>query len=115
MEVELRPAVNGCLMAIFALMTLGLVPVLMRMGERHFIRRMDDTGFQTRGGKRIAWSQVTDIKRVIGTMGDAQLSNEFIVRSSKGKASLMLSRCKNAEVAQAFLLARIPPATKPGD
>jgi hypothetical protein len=100
---------NGCLFAFFALMTLGTVPLLLRMGEWHFIRRMDDAGLETRGGRRIAWSDVTGIRRVIGTMNGAQIANEIIVRASRRKASLMLSRCINGAEAEAYLLGHVPP------
>ena len=60
MDIDLRPPMNGCLLALVTVMTLGLYPLLRKMGEGHFIRRMDEAGFETRGGKRFAWSEVPE-------------------------------------------------------
>ncbi len=113
MEVELRPALNGCLLALMSLMTLGLFPLLQRMGQRHFIRHMDDHGITTRGGRRIAWAEITQIKRTVGTMKGATISDEYLMRSSKGKISLPLWRTKNADDAAKYVLRRLPPGVRP--
>jgi hypothetical protein len=63
-EVQLRPGAPGCLTVPLGCLTLGLVPLLMRMNQRHFAWRMDEQGIETRGGKLIGWSEFTSIKRV---------------------------------------------------
>jgi len=108
MEVKLRPPFHGCLIAILIVITWGIYPLLRRLGERHFIRRMDDEGVETRSGKRVAWSEFTQIRRVVGTMGGAQLSNECILKSRKGKVSLSLWRAENADEALDYMLKRLP-------
>jgi hypothetical protein len=113
MEVLLRPALNGCLFALMSVMTLGLFPLLQRMGQRHFILRMDESGLATRGGRRIAWSEITQIRRVVGTMKGATMSDEYLIRSSKGKASLPLWRARNADEAAAYLIRSVPPGVRP--
>ena len=112
MEVRLKPGVPGCVTVPLAVMTLGLVPLLMRQGERHFISRMDEEGFETRGGTRVLWSEVTRIQRVLGTMKGVKLSDEVQLHSRHGKASLPTWRAENGEEALAFLLARIPAAAE---
>jgi hypothetical protein len=52
---------SGCVLALVTVLTLGLYPLLRKMGEGHFIKRMDETGFETRAGQRFAWS---DVRRV---------------------------------------------------
>ena len=47
-DVQLRPGVSGCVTVPLGCMTLGLFPLLRKMGERHFILRMDDDGVETR-------------------------------------------------------------------
>jgi len=78
------------------------------MGERHFIRQMDDAGIVTRGGRRIAWNEFTRIVQSRGKMQGAVLSDEYILHSSKGKVSLPTWRTENAEAAKAFMLQRLP-------
>lgn len=109
MEVKLRPPLHGCLIAILIVITWGIYPLLRRLGERHFIRRMDDQGVETRSGKCIAWSEFTHITRVVGTVVGAQLSNECILKSKNGNVSLPLWRVENADDALDYMLKRLPP------
>ena len=108
MDVDLRPPLGGCLFALVGLMTLGLYPLLRRMGERHFIRRMDDGGFETRGGRRIAWAKVRSVQRVHGKLGAATLSDEILLKTPNGRASLPLWRAGNAQAALDYLWRRLP-------
>ncbi len=130
LEVQLRPGVPGCVTMPLGCLTLGLVPFLTRWGERHFARRMDEFGVETRGGKRIAWSEFTSIKRSQGTLGygpglghrvlrtkvtddlyspraDA-LSDEYLLESSRGRVSVPFWRVANADAVRAFTLAHVP-------
>jgi|SRR3712207_1988220 len=102
MEVELRPAMNGCVTAMMAVMTMGLTLVLTPFLERNFIRRMDEAGFETRGGKRIAWRDITHIRRVTARTRGAQLSDELVIDTIKGRASFPYWRIVNAQEALAF-------------
>lgn len=114
MEVKLRPPFHGCLIALLSLMTLGLFPLLRRMGERHFIKSMSEDGIVTRGGRRIAWADITHVRRTIGTVQGVAMSDEFKLRSRKGSASLPTWRAANAEEAQAYFLAHLPPTVEIG-
>ena len=69
---------------------------------------MDDEGVEARSGKRIAWNEFTHIKRLAGTMGGTQLSNECILKSKKGNVSLPLWRTENADEALEYLLRHLP-------
>ncbi len=107
-EVRLRRQPAGCIYWPLTIMTLGLFPLLVSMGERHFIRQMDDNGVVTRGGRRIAWNEFTSVVRWKGKMEGTTLSDEYILKSSKGKASLPTWRAENAEAAKTFLLQHLP-------
>jgi hypothetical protein len=108
-EVQLRPGVHGCVTMPLGCLSLGLVPFLMRRGEGHFIRRMDDEGVETRAGKRIAWSEFTRIQRVRSTMGGGgTLSDEYQLTSPRGRVSLPLWRTVNAQETLEYALARLP-------
>jgi hypothetical protein len=114
MEVKLRPSVNGCLMALLAVMTLGMSPLLMRIGERHFIRRMNDDGIETRSGKRIAWGEFTCITHKVATMRGTMLSDEYLLQSAKSKVTLPLWRVGNAKDVLDYMLERLPSNIKVG-
>ena len=90
-------------------MTLGVFPLLVSLGERHFIRQMDEAGVVTRGGRRIAWNEFTGIVQSKGQMNSTVLSDEYLLKSSKGKASLPTWRAENAAEAKAFLFQHLPP------
>jgi hypothetical protein len=112
-EVRLRPGVPGCVTVPLAIMTLGLVPLLMRKGERHFIARMDEEGFETRGGTRIAWSEVERVQRTVGKVQGMKMSDELVLHTRKGRASLPTWRTVNADEALAYFQSHAPGETNP--
>ena len=111
MEVTLRPAPFGCLRVGLGIMSLGLIPWLLRRRELHFIWRMDDAGFETRARKRISWGEVTAVRRVQGTMRGAVLSDELLLSTRKGTVSLPLWRAENAGAVRDYAVRRLPGLT----
>ena len=110
MEVRLRRHPGGCIFWPLTIMTFGLFPLLKNWGERHFIQQMDDTGVVTRGGRKIAWNEFTSIVRWQNKMSGAVMSDEYILKSPKGKVSLPTWRALNAQEAREYLFQRVPPA-----
>src|SRR4051794_30560867 len=108
-EVQLRPGVSGCVTAPLGCLSLGLVPLLMRWGERHMARRMDEAGIETRSGKRIAWNEFTSIRHIQATMKGNALSDEYLLTSPKGRVSVPLWRAANADEVRTFTLSHVPP------
>jgi hypothetical protein len=109
-DVILRP--QGCLTALATVFTLGLYLLLRPWQQRHFIRRMDEEGVETRGGKRIAWSEFTEVVHTIGSVQGARVSNEYLLRSPKGRVSLPFWRMQNAQEGLDYLLRHLPPDLK---
>src|SRR5688572_18403992 len=99
MEVDLQPPMNGCLIALVTVLTLGLYPLLRRMSEKHFIHRMDEAGFETRGGIQIAWDEVQRVERTVGKVQGVALSDELVLHTARGRASLPSWRAANAAAA----------------
>jgi hypothetical protein len=108
MDVMLKPPFGGCLMVFVIVITLGTYPLLRRFGERHFIARMDDEGVETRGGKRVAWTDVTHVQRVVGKVQGVQMSDEYVVKSTRGRLSLPLWRTTNGAEALDYFVRRVP-------
>ncbi len=125
-EVQLRPGVPGCVTIPLAFLSLGLIPFLMRWGERHFARRMDQHGVETRAGKRIAWSEFTRIRRAQGVVRPGRrvlrvvvsddlysprshaMSDEYWLESPKGRVSVPFWRATNGDAVREFTLAHLP-------
>ena len=99
---------NGCLLALVTVLTLGLYPLLRKMGEGHFIKRMDEAGFETRAGRRFAWSDVRRVQRNVGKVQGVALSDELLLFTDRGRASLPTWRTDNAEAAVEYLLRHAP-------
>jgi hypothetical protein len=116
-EVQLRPGVHGCITVPLGCLTLGLVPLLMRQGEGHFIRRMDEDGVETRKGKRIAWGEFGRAERVRSRMGSSSsgsLSDEILLYAPQGRVSLPLWRTVNAQEALEYAVAHLPASVFQG-
>src|SRR5262245_18448430 len=110
-EVQLRPGVHGCVSVPLGCLTLGLMPLLARQGEGHFIRRMDEAGVETRNGKRFAWSEFGRIERVKSRMGNASsgsLSDEYLLYAPNGRVSLPIWRTVNAQECLNYAFAHLP-------
>lgn len=118
MEVRLRRVPNGCIYWPLTIMTLGLFALLKSMGERHFIQQMDEAGVVTRGGTRINWNEFTNIERWQAKMSRSAsapaLSDEYLLKSSRGKVSLPLWRAENAQEARDYLFKHLPPSLLQG-
>jgi hypothetical protein len=110
MEVRLRRQPGGCVYWPLTLMTFCLFALLKSMGERHFIKQMDEEGVWTRGGRRIAWNEFTGIVRSQGVMEETVLSDEYLLKSKKGKVSLPAWRTENAKECKDYLFQHLPPA-----
>ena len=113
-EVDLRPPFHGCLIAFATVFSLGLYPVLRKQAEGRFIRRMDDQGLETRSGQRVAWAELTSVRRVAATMHGARLSDECLLESKRGRVSLPLWRIDGPDEALAYLSRRLPPGIARG-
>ena len=113
MEVRLRRVPNGCIYWPLTIITMGLFALLKSMGERQFIQRMDDSGVVTRGGTRINWNEFSSVERWQSKMtrsaAAAPLSDEYLLKSSRGKVSLPLWRAENAQEAGDYLFKHLPP------
>ena len=108
MEVRLRPGVPGCITIPLAILTFGLLPLAMRMAEKHFIARVDATGFESRGGTRVAWTEVQRVERFVGKVQGLKMSDEFLFYTPKGRFSLPFWRMENPQEVMAFIEAHVP-------
>ena len=115
MEVRLRRQPVGYVYWPSSLITFGLFALLISLGERHFAVRMETVGVLTRGGTRIAWNEITGLNRTKGILNGGVLSDEYPLKSSKGKVSLPMWRVENAREATDYLVAHLPPSLRQRD
>jgi len=113
MEVRLRRQPSGCIYWPLTIMTLGLFALLKSMGERHFVQQMDEMGVVTRGGTRINWNEFTSIERwqakITRSASAPALSDEYLLKSGKGKVLLPPWPTENAKEASDYLFKHLPP------
>lgn len=114
MDVPLHRATSGCLWWPAVIASFGLVLLITKMVERSFVARMDDDGFTTRGGKRIAWREVTSVRRVQTLLNGRLASDALRLTSARGSVSLPLSRTDNPAAVYDYAISRLPASVQAG-
>ena len=110
MDVPLRRTVNGCVWWPSVIASFGLAYVLTKRAERSYIARMDDNGFTTRGGKQVAWQEVTGVRREKTTL-NGQLANDNLrLETARGTVFLPLFRTDNPVAVYDYAVRRLPAA-----
>jgi hypothetical protein len=119
MEVRLRRQPSGCIYWPLTFVTFGVFAWLKSLGERHFIQQMNEAGVLTRGGTHVRWNEFTSLERWQVKMSRSAfveaLSDEYILKSRRGRVSLPLWRTENAKEALDYLVKHLPPNVLPGD
>lgn len=108
----MRQQPSGCIYWPLTLMALDVFALLKSLGERHFIQQMNETDVVTRGGMRVQWVEFTSVKRTFSKMRSSSvgaLSDEYLLKSPKGRVSLPLWRTGNASEARDYLFQHLPP------
>ncbi len=113
MELKLRPIRRVWLLVLGSVLTLGLLPLFRAWRRRRQIWRMEDRGFQTRGGKLIAWTQVTGVRRVAAPIGSDRMIDEWILSTRRGRVSLPLWRIEAPEQAARYVRMHLPQGVAP--
>lgn len=108
MEAKLLPRPMGCIWLPLQILTLGVLTLLLRSAEGKFVRRMDDEGLETRGGKRIVWSEIRSTQPIRYVMGPARVAEEIIFSSPRGRASIHSRRHADYQALAEYALARVP-------
>lgn len=108
MDVPLRRTVNGCVWWPAVVASLGVAYVLTKRAERAFIARMDDTGFTTRGGKQVAWHEVTAVRREQTTLNGRLANDSLRLTTAQGTAFLPLFRTDHPAAVYDYAVQRLP-------
>lgn len=112
MDVRIIP-LNGCLWVALAVLTLGVAPLAIWLAERSWPRRLDEAGLETRGGRRILWSEFTRIRRVI-TQSSGVTTEHYELQSKQGKVRVAVYRLVDGPHVLEYILQRLPPAAIEG-
>ena len=112
MDVKIIP-VSGCLQIFLGVFTLGVAPLAIWLGERMWPQSVDEQGLTTRGGKRIAWDEFTNIKKVITRVGRTNTKTEHYELSGyKGKVIVVLYRLEQGAQVFDYIWRRLPERVK---
>jgi hypothetical protein len=112
MEVRLIP-ISGCLNVFLGVMTLGVAPLGTWIAQRSWPKRVDEEGLVTRGGKRIPWSAITKVTKVITRIQNGAATTEhYELRSPQGKVVVAVYRLENGAAVWAYIWERLPEAAK---
>jgi hypothetical protein len=114
MDVPLRRTVRGCVWWPSVIASLGVAYLLAKLSERAYIARMDDNGFTTRGGKQVAWHEVTAVRREQTTL-NGQLANDSLrLKTERGTVYLPLFRTDDPQAVYDYAVRRLPTSVKIG-
>ena len=115
MDIKLTPALPGCLYVPCAICSLGTLPLILKMGEGHFPKTIDDQGILTRSGKRYLWSDFERVQEVRALVNGVHVSSELMLYAGKkGKVSLHYRRLVNRKEAIDYALAHLPATVQRG-
>jgi hypothetical protein len=96
-------------MAFVAVATVGVYPLIRMRVERRYVHEMDDAGFVTRAGTRVAWSAITRVRHISREMDGRVMSEEYEIRSPQGRSCLPISRIGNVREVLDYFIQRVPP------
>jgi hypothetical protein len=106
MNVELNPL--GCVGALGALLSLGLMPLVRRRHERQFPQMLSDAGMQLRSGRNIPW---TDFKRAHSSATyrrERYKFTQYTFWHSTGRVTFPSHRIADAAAVVQYIAARLP-------
>jgi hypothetical protein len=99
---------GGCLLAIFGLMTLGVMPLGIWWSMRRWPAWVDDRGVRLRSGVAIGWQQITRVVKVI-TDVNGTVTTRYDLQSPLGVVRVVPDRLHQGDEVLAYVLQRIPP------
>ena len=109
MEIKPKP-VSGCLQIVLGVFTLGIAPLAIWISQRMWPKSVDEQALTTRAGKRIAWNEFTNIKKVITRVGRTAFTTEhYELRGSQGKVIVAPYRLENGSQVFDYIWQRLPP------
>jgi hypothetical protein len=110
--LDVKPIpLNGCLMLVLGICTLGIAPLGIKLKERSWPMLLDEEGLVTRGGNRIAWDEFTKIEKVV-TRVQGTWVERYDLHSPKGKVSVVVYRLQDGPEILEMIWQRLPDKIK---
>lgn len=105
-EVEVVP-MSGCALTVLAVLSLGIVPLVLRSTERNWPRRMDAEGFSTRAGRSYRWAEIRRLRHVVTIVNHVR-TERFDLETDQGPvAAIVEHRLRNGSRVLDFARQRI--------
>ena len=112
MEIKVKP-VSGCLNIILTVFTLGVYPLAAWLTARNWPRSVNEQGLVTRGGKKVAWKDVTKITKVVTNINrGAARTEHFELLHAGGKVIVPEYRLENGAQVMEYIWQRLPDQAK---
>jgi hypothetical protein len=113
MDVQLTPRPFGCLIIFLGLTSFWIIPLVIRKQEAAYAKRLDDEGIITKGGKRISWSDLKQVKHTRYKMGaTGGIIEAYRFTSSKGPVGFLSNRIKNFDDVMRYVWSKVPQLEK---
>lgn len=113
MQVNVRP-LSGCTTVLLGVFTLGIAPLSIWLKERSWPKELNEQGLLTRGGKFIAWSEFTKVRKVVTRVGGGVTTERYDLHSPKGKVSIVPDRIDDARAVLEYVWDHLPASVRAG-
>ena len=108
LEVRTRDR-KGCLWLTGNVLSLGVLPLVMRANERQLPAQLTDTEMVLRNGKRIPWGDFTRAESLKVYLGSAYVGTRWVLKHRGGKVMLGTERLEDSDRVMEFILRHLPP------
>ncbi len=109
MDVQLTPRPFGCFIIFLGLISFWIIPLVIRSQEAAYAKRLDDEGISTKGGKRILWNDLKQVKHTrykMGATGGIIQGYSFI--TLKGRVGFLSNRIRNFDEVMRYVWLKVP-------
>lgn len=113
-EAEVVP-LSGCALAVLGILSLGIVPLVMRSSERAWPRWLDADGFTTRANRRYRWSEIRRLRQVVTFVNQVRTERWDLETDRGAVASIVEHRLRNGPQVLAFARRQIARASHGGE
>jgi hypothetical protein len=108
--ITVRPVERkGCLWTAGGVLSLGLMPLLLRAHERQLPATLTDEEMVLRNGKRIPWSQFTGATGTKVYLEKTYVGTRWILKHPGGKVVIQTNQIHDPDQVMEFIMSHLPP------
>lgn len=99
---------KGCLMTTASVLSLGVLPLLMRMHYNQLPATLTEDGMVLRNGRHIRWSDFTRVKGTRIFVNQTYIGTAWVLKHAGGKVQIRTDNLANADEVMQFILSHVP-------